>query len=680
VALLEKVARVMREAHARGIIHRDLKPANILVQPDGTPKVMDFGLAKLREEDDERRAGLTAADAVLGTPAYMAPEQAAARQDEVDTRTDVYALGTILYELVAGCRPFPDRGLVSLIHAIVYEAPPPLSAHGVHDRDLEAIVSRCLEKRPQDRYPSVDRLLADLARWRRGEEVSVRRRSWGARAGVFFRRHWVASAAALALLAVVAGLLAVRELDLRRRVRGHLTRGTQGITRVEAQARRLEEHARTARAIGRGPDSPVGAAALSRELEGDTVAALLELESALRLRDSVEARRLILRLYLTRLRLAEALLDEPMRQLYSTLAFQRFPGPKEAALIRGTGTVMFGRRADGARVTRWRVRPDERGVLVERDPRALGELPLHPLTMEPGSYLFVFERAGHLPTRLPVLVRRDVVELADPLVWKEKALPEGYVYVPGGTSIVGNPRDTFGDTAWAWTRVRVEGFLMREKAFTLGELVKFLEQRPPGKRRLHERYTPGLPMLRFEEGKGGVLHAFDQDYREGDRVEGLDWTTVALGLIDYATAAELVAWEGRRLGVDCAAIPSMEQFQRAARGADGRNYPWGDAWIPGAAAVVDGREHRALPSPPGAHPMDVSPFGVTDLAGNIQTWTTTVYRSPFGEVTDYRVVLGGAYSYLPSPLHIPFWHELTAATSEVSVRPIIPETCWAARW
>ncbi|MBU1536664.1 serine/threonine protein kinase, partial [Myxococcota bacterium] len=240
VALLEQVASVIREAHTKGVIHRDLKPANIMVQPDETVKVLDFGLAKMREDESDR-VKVTADNAILGTPAYMAPEQAASRHDEVDTRTDVYALGTILYELIAGERPFKEKSLVGLIHALVYEEPTPLRAHGIKDHDLEAIVNTCLEKRPHDRYQSVGLFMADLARWQRGDEVMVRPRSILARSWALLKRHYVIAAALLLGVLLTAGLLTYREIDKRRRVRTLLAQSQQNIQRVEVLARAVKE-------------------------------------------------------------------------------------------------------------------------------------------------------------------------------------------------------------------------------------------------------------------------------------------------------------------------------------------------------------------------------------------------------------------------------------------------------
>ena len=143
----------MAEAHRQGIVHRDLKPANILLTPDGAPKIADFGLAKLLDVE----SGLTRTDSVLGTPSYMAPEQAEGKTEDVGPAADVYALGAILYELLTGRPPFRGATVLETLEQVKTAEPvPPSRLVPGLPRDLETICLKCLQKDPAKRYASAD--------------------------------------------------------------------------------------------------------------------------------------------------------------------------------------------------------------------------------------------------------------------------------------------------------------------------------------------------------------------------------------------------------------------------------------------------------------------------------------------------------------------------------------------
>jgi serine/threonine-protein kinase len=213
-ALVEKVARAVQYAHDHQTLHRDLKPGNVLLDEQGEPLVGDFGLAKLRDADAE----LTHTDAVLGTPAYMAPEQAAARTAEVGPATDVWAMGVILYELVTGRRPFDgSSGSEEIRRRILQDDPPwPRTLRPGLDRSLETIVLKCLAKEPGRRYASAGALADDLGSWLRGEPIAARPEPASRRLRRWLGRHWfgVGLLASLVVAAVsVATVMHFRDPD-----------------------------------------------------------------------------------------------------------------------------------------------------------------------------------------------------------------------------------------------------------------------------------------------------------------------------------------------------------------------------------------------------------------------------------------------------------------------------------
>ncbi len=266
-----KVCEALQHAHQRGVIHRDLKPGNILITQasgDGLthePKVLDFGLAKRIEHSATSSAPLTASRDFMGTPAYASPEQIRGEHQRVDTRSDVYSLGVVLYELLTGRLPFdPNQGVAALFDSIrTAEPPPPSRICPDVDADLDAIVRKAMSKEPSQRYASVDALAADIRRFRRYEPVEARRAQRGYAVRMFVRRHRTALATVaafvltLAASAISVGVMYVRQaavLQQVERARNDETAARLDAQRIQGVLGRLLMHVAE---VGAGADASV---------------------------------------------------------------------------------------------------------------------------------------------------------------------------------------------------------------------------------------------------------------------------------------------------------------------------------------------------------------------------------------------------------------------------------------
>ncbi len=232
-----KIARAVHHAHQRGILHRDLKPANILLDAGGEPLVTDFGLARRLGTEEN----LTMSGTVVGSPSYMAPEQARGRAGEMTTAADIYSLGAMLYELLAGQPPFVGETALDTLRLAAEQEPIPpgqrakIHASRIHDsstdpgcsrrrwawdepvdRELETICLKCLEKNPARRYASAAELADDLERWTRHEPILARPGSALGRFGKWTRRHPATTALIVVSMLALAGFIVLQKFNARR--------------------------------------------------------------------------------------------------------------------------------------------------------------------------------------------------------------------------------------------------------------------------------------------------------------------------------------------------------------------------------------------------------------------------------------------------------------------------------
>ena len=243
--LVRELAGALDYAHGLGIVHRDVKPSNVLLDAKDNPLLADFGLARFLESDDE----LTHEGTVLGTPAYMAPEQARGEHDAVGPASDQYSLGVVLYEMLCGQRPFAGAPATVIADVIGKEPPSPRSANPTIPKDLETICLKAMAKRTENRYAGCRELADDLRRWEEGEPITARRVRPVERFARWCRRNPVvaalsATAAALLLAVAVVSLWANVKTSRALATAGEERRKAEISTKQETAQRKLADQAK----------------------------------------------------------------------------------------------------------------------------------------------------------------------------------------------------------------------------------------------------------------------------------------------------------------------------------------------------------------------------------------------------------------------------------------------------
>ena len=580
--LIAQVADAIQHAHAHNIVHRDLKPANILLDAQGKPKVTDFGLAKTLESD----SGLTASGQIMGTPSFMAPEQAAGKIREVGPPADIYGLGSILYCLLTGRPPFQSPTQMETLMQVIHQEPvAPRRLQPKLDRDLETICLKCLAKAPSHRYASARELADDLRRFLADRPIHARPPRLVYRLSKFMHRHRHALASIAMAMALGASLLLLSSW-MGRRARA------EKVEELIAEGRSQLDHAVKARAAGADLlfESAMQSFAAARAIDpGSTRAGealvdfyLRRFDRALEVGEFDAARALIL----------------PLRSLDNAAAF----APRIAELERralGTSRWQIDSTPSGSDIRLTRLDTD----LLPEKPKRLGRTPLAMQDIAPGDYLLTVTHPDYVELRQPIRIARGEERVVNLVLLDQRQIPDGMVYVPGGPFLFGDPQ------AGTLRSVDVPGFLIDRTEVTGAQYERFVQE------------TGAAAPDRWEGAK-----TCPPIYREG-AVHNVSWYDA------YAYAR----WAGKRL-------PTEIEWEKAARGVDGRSFPWGARFEARRATSRDVFPTQGLLV--GRHRDGASPYGCLDMAGNVWEWTLDRERLSDAD----RVIRGGASSSTPDEL------------------------------
>jgi serine/threonine-protein kinase len=615
-----RIAQAVAYAHSRGVVHRDLKPDNLMVGEFGEVLVMDWGLARRFGDVEPPSASgdravpsapppaMTRHGDVLGTPAYMAPEQASGDTRRHGTWSDVYALGAVLYHLLAGRPPYlKEDG--DVLGRLLEGAPVPVmeAARGgpPQPAELVEVCERAMRREIEARYPSAERLAEGVVAWLDG----VRRREQ-----------------------------ALAQIDQARSLE-------PGIAAARAEAEEARARARVLQDTLRSFDS-VEKKRPSWELEdkadrADRSAALAEtrwlqmLYGALTLDPGLpEAHARLADYYKTRLAAAELVHHEEDAARYEVLLRAHDRGQHQA-FLRGDGALTLVTDPPGAEVIVERYEPCDRR-LAPMPYRHLGSTPLCEEALPHGSYLLRLRAPGRVEVRYPVLIERgghwDGCAPSESEPYPIALPADGELglddcYVPAGWCWVGGDREAT-DSLPA-RRIWVDAFVIRRFPVTNAEYLEFLNDlMAQGREEEAVAACPRAPLGMpdktgnrpfFEREDGGRFVARED---EQGRAVLLDAPVV---LVAWFGAIAYARWISARNGLGWR-LPDELEREKAARGVDARHCPWGDHLEPTFACVIESHADEPALASVSSFPVDESPYGVRGLAGNSRDWCGNVWR------------------------------------------------------
>ncbi|MFZ5479947.1 MAG: bifunctional serine/threonine-protein kinase/formylglycine-generating enzyme family protein [Myxococcota bacterium] len=604
VDVWRRTCEAIAHAHARGVIHRDLKPDNVMVGAFGEVLVLDWGLARQRAVVRE--------PGVAGTPLYMPPEQA--RGEPVDARADVYALGAVLYEVLAGRAPYAGETAEDVLAAVIAGPPPPPEGPD----ELVDLCRRAMARDPGDRPADAGELASAVTEWLEGARKRER---------------------ALALVADADGALPTADA-LRARA-----------ARKRQEAARALEHVRPWEPVERKVAAwRLEDEARRLEAEADLVelAATQALQGALtHVADLPEAHDRLARLYRARHDRAEAARLDQEAARFEALVRAHDRGRLAGWLSRRGRLSLATDRPAHVTLCRY-VERDRR--LVAELVRELGATPLADVELPMGSYLLRLAAPGCEPLPVPVFVARDG-HVRLPLV----RLPRAGELGPDDLLVAGGPAPLGGDpeapTGFDAHEVDVAPFVLRRFPVTNREYLAFLDDLvATGREREALAHAP-RERPPSADREGALIYGRDEAGRfvlpvdkDGDAWDP-DYPVV---MVDWASACAYARWLGEKTGQPWR-LPAELEWEKAARGVDRRFFPWGDPFDATWANTRESRPGRPLPARVHEFPGDESPYGVRGMAGNVMEWCADAYLREGGEAEPRRVMRGGSWN---APSHL----------------------------
>ena len=721
IEILIGVCQGVAFAHSKRVIHRDLKPDNVMLGKFGEVLVMDWGLAKnlasKKKDQDEREtvligspsaeASMTLEGSIAGTPAYMAPEQAQGRISELDERTDIYALGAMLYEVLSGHAPYEGGGAMEVLRRVQAGPPPKLTkgAPGFEavPRELKAICEKAMQREPRQRYQSATAMLQDLEAYLDNRTVSACPDSPLQRAAKWAKRNrrqvGAAVVSAAVVLAVAFGAwFAYRQATISRLIKQASQKAADGKRAYQGAQSATSKvasddpyHAQMVASLQSGPAHEYRAAL---NQSNSSLLEILDIDSK-----NGRARQMLADNSMELWRLALAEKNAELMQANRAEVLRYAPDPKQYLdELNGMGSVdialepadteaylysfellqatnhhgdplpvrlipvpydLAKRQSDHAFLEAEKKRAETGPDFIESahsifriEPVAAAKAGVGHVqiaSLSPGSYMLFLHAPGRVDIRLPFMLPRhghvaQKVELPKP-----EDVPPGFVYVAGGETIIG------GETAGAPSPrpFALKPMLIFHDELTMKEYGEFLKDLlKTGHAAQLKAYLPqdfGKPLAKLST-QGELMPAY------GGPSE--NFSTSPVRGVSYNAAKAYLAWRSKRDGL-AYRLPKDWEWEAVCRGADGRKYSWGNLPGKGLAVVTQGYgDNGAMISWHWQDYKDEAPWGgIHNMAGGAAEWTDSLYDPKAAKadpVYGQYAIRGNAWALPPVGLECAF--------------------------
>ncbi len=661
----EETARALAHAHNHGVIHRDVKPANIMVDGQGAAQLLDFGLAK-----SETAATMTRTGLLVGTIAYMAPEQVTDDLGDVDGRTDIYSLGVALFECLAGCRPFQGASSEALIFQTLNKpAPSPLIFVPELSRDIETIILKCLEKNPERRYATASELADDIARIRAHKKIEAQPLGPLGKILRWCEYHKAVACLIALVLILLAGIpILAWQQDYvdRQKARADFSKADKKTQEHISQYELLKEELKKVRfdLIEQERKTPDAIPATDKRKSQ-----LLELRSRLsqlieairtqtveaefahaRAREilghpSPEAEERFAAFLFAQLLEAESTGDE---ERFYALEDQLKNTPFKDRIV-GSGSLYLRTSPPGATFAIRRITRDAKQMSVpSKFIWAHGKTPIDGLDLPCGHYVVELEHPKGPRITYPIFIERGE-SWGQPSwhggIFKDKdwTVPvpshkdidaKAWGLVPGGPFLSIVNRDTnpaSGQSTWLW----LDSFLMKRLEITGSEYAEFLAAQNNNEQRLLQ--APFKVVPRQPDGNLQEVFMVPATTTLSPPLYRQTMLLAPVASISQRNARDFATWATTAYGSEVR-LPTSLQWEKAAKGIDGRLYPWGnhfDEEYIHPCGFIDGKLVPPQPTPEDS--KDRSPYGILELSGGVREWCGDGHDLLDGETTPYLV-------------------------------------------